>query len=42
MEKTCRENGDVLAARGGKEAVEMKLRVISISSEKGRKASFDV
>jgi hypothetical protein len=42
MEKGYRENRDVLAARGGNETVERKLSVISISSEKGRKASFDV
>jgi hypothetical protein len=42
MQKSYRENGDVQAAQSGKRAVERKLSVISISSEKGRKASSDV
>lgn len=42
MEKSYRENGDVLAARGGREAVERKMSVISIHSEKGTKASLEV
>jgi hypothetical protein len=42
MEKSYRENGDILAAQGGKEAVERKLSVISMSSEKGKKSSLDV
>jgi hypothetical protein len=35
-------NGDVLAAQGGKRAVERKVSMIIIRSEKGRKASSDV
>lgn len=42
MEKSHRENGDILAAQGGKEAVEREMSVISMSSEKERKASLDV
>jgi Sugar (and other) transporter len=42
MEKSYRENGDVLAAQGGREAAERKMGVISMSSEKGRNGSLSV
>jgi len=43
MERSYREKGDVVARKGGKDEIERRISVISISSEKGsRRGSFVV